>query len=323
VTSLFLWPRPRPLSLRHWLGRALSTEEVEERLRRLYPDAEPVLFSSARAGLSATLEHLGLGRPDKVWCPPFSSHCVFDAVARVATPTTEDGAAPAVALIYHQWGHVCRSTFPATTILIEDAVDTLLVPGTSPFAIAGRFALWSLPKTIASLWGGVVFCRQADDATALRALRQGRGLPGGLQALLRLAGERHAWPAAYWHGAEATGGKLPVFALRHIADGLDRLDEYVASRRQRLAPLQTYSLAPPPPPSRLPCCLPLPAAAGTPAILASGQALTAGLRNFNSAGSLPEPRWTRVFPAPIHQDVSGTDIAEFVARVNLQPRIQP
>lgn len=323
MTPLFLWPRPRPLRTAHFLGRPVATGTLENRLREMFPGAEPVLFSSARAALSAILEHLGLGRPDLVWCPPYSSHCVFDAVARVATPATEITSPPRAALIYHQWGHLSQPAFAADTLVIEDAVDTLFVPGSPPFAIGGRFALWSLPKTIASHWGGVAFCQTAADAEALRSRRDQRPLPATLQALLRLAGNTVPAAGTYWHGAEAAGGRLPAFALRHIADCLDHLGDEIEARRRRLQQLQPYSLAPPPPASRLPCCLPLPASAAPAGPLASGQELTAGLRNFNIAGTFPRSRWEKVFPAPIHQDVSGTDIAEFVAKIDSAPQIQP
>ncbi len=319
MKPLFLWPRPRHLEFRHLVGKPVSAEEIEIKLKDYFPDAWPVLFSSARAALSAILNHLELSRPDLVWCPPYSSHCVFETIARTATPTTES-ITPTAALIYHQWGHINHSTFPQETILIEDAVDTLFAPGENPFAIGGRYALWSLPKTVASLWGGVAFCRSEEDAVKIRHIRDRRPTPFTLQAWLRLLGERFPSAHAYWHGVESTGGRLPSFALHHIFECLKALPEIVDQRRHQLALLQPYSLAPPP--LRLPSCLPLPAEAHPDTSLLSGQQLTAGLRSFNFAGVFPSPQWQKVFPAPIHQDTSGTDVAEFVAKINLQPPIQ-
>lgn len=317
---MFLWPRPCPLRLQHLIGGHLTTSIVEQRLQDYFPQAQAVLFSSARAALSAILESLGLGRPDLVYCPPFSSHCVFETIARIATPTTESSA-PRAALIYHQWGHIARPFFPEETLLIEDAVDTLLAPGDDPFAIDGLFTLWSLPKTIASQWGGVAFCRTEKDAVSLRRIRDNRPSHGLSQAWLRLLGERFPTAHAYWHGLESAGGHLPSFALRQILDCLEVLPDLAKKRGENLALLQPYSLAPAS--RRLPCCLPLPPEGVPGHSLTSGQALTVGIRNFNIAGRFPNPEWQRVFPAPIHQDVNGTDVAEIVAKLNLLPQFQP
>lgn len=322
MSGLFLWPEAAPLRPHHFWGAAGTTDGIEAHLRSSYP-AEPVLFSSARAGLSAVLEHLGLNRPKLVWCPPYSSHCVFDAISRVATPTTLAVDAPDAALIYHQWGHVHSPRFPDSTPLIEDAVDSLILPGTSPFAVGGRFALWSLPKVVGCLWGGVVFCRSADDAAALRRRRDARRLPVALQSFLRLLGERHAAAASYWHGAEAGSGRLPAFALRHIAEGLDRLPAMADIRRRNLAVFQPYSLASPPPPERLPSNLPLPAVAALAEPLPSGRTLSAGIRNFNLDRAAPGGSWSPVFPIPLHHDIDGTDVAEIKARVTSSQRFQP
>lgn len=317
MSDIFLWPRPRPLLARHWLGGAINCADIEAQLKALYPAAEPVLFSSARAGLRATLVHLGLSRPDLVWVPPFSSHCVFDAVSRIATPTTQATETPAAALIYHQWGHVCRHSFAAGTTIIEDAVDTLFAPGATPFAVGGRFALWSLPKVVASHWGGVVFCTQVSDAQALRSMRD--ALPSGtLQACLRL-GEHLPRVAAYWHGSEAGQGRLPSFALHHIAEALSDLPAEVDARRQRLSRLQVASSAPHPAADRLPSNIPVPAIASLAGTLPSGDQLTAGIRSFNIDRCAPNARWQRVFPIPIHQDICGTDIAEIEARLASAP----
>lgn len=319
MSEVFLWPQPSAIKFSQLIGRENSLSTIEEQVHGLYPLAFPVLFSSARAGLRCVLEHLGLARPDLVWCPPFSSHCVFDAVSRVATPVTLPVTAPAAALVYHQWGHVHRHEFSSATVIIEDAVDTLLAPGASPFACGGRFALWSLPKVIASPWGGVVFCQQREDADALRRMRDRRPGSPALQAILRPIGERHPAAAAYWHGAEASAGRLPIFALRAIADGLDQLADLTDRRRQRLAELQPYSLAATPSPDRLPSNLPLPPLAALATPLSSGKTLTGGYRNFNIDCTSPAGNWVKVFPAPLHQDINGTDVAEFIRRITVEP----
>ncbi len=312
--ELFLWPHAAPMRARHFLTGHPGHAALEARLRRLYPAAEPVLFSSARAGLRATLAALGLGRPDLVWCPPYSSHCVFDAIARLATPCTLPDCAPTAALIYHQWGFVHRHDFPASVTVIEDAVDTLLRPGASPFAAGGRYALWSLPKVIASHWGGVVFCRDAEDAEALRRQRDASPVQRHLQALLRLAGDRHLRAGQYWHGVESTGGPLPGFALNHIDQQLQQLPAIFSQVQDQLARCRSLSLLAYERDDRLPCNLPVPAELDK--VELSGIRLTAGLRAFNLALTAPRCDWQRVLPLPIHLETIGTNLADILASSN-------
>src|SRR6266536_2705476 len=136
----FLWPAPRRPALLGAIGSsAPRTFDIESRLNRHYPGADAVLFSSARAGFSAVLEALPLNRSDLVWCPAFSSHCVLEAVARVATPTTIAAAHVKAALVYHQWGFVHTHDWDSHVAVTEDSVDSLMLPGTNLFACGGRF----------------------------------------------------------------------------------------------------------------------------------------------------------------------------------------
>lgn len=313
MSTVFLWPRPDELKARHFLNPArINTEDIESRLRDLFPATEPVLFSSARAALNAILEHLGCSRPDQVWCPPFSSHCVFDAVSRIATPITRISSDIRVALIYHQWGYVHTHDFPSDVEIIEDAVDTLFYPGTNPLAINGRFSLWSLPKTIASQFGGVIFCRARQDAAALRRLRNSRTIPTTLQALLRILSERHPVASAYWHGAEAKSGLLPQFALRQIGERLEKLQSLVEARRTRASLIAPYSLFPYADMSRLPSNIPVRSTTGIQDFFAPKGNFSAGIRHINAERCATATEWKKAAPIPIHATASDSVLAEVI-----------
>ena len=100
--SYFLWPKSKYPSFRD-IFSTTTESEIESVLKSYWPNTYPVIFSSARSGLTAILQHMNLFRPDVVWCPPYSSHCVFESIARVATPTTVQVDKVRVALIYHQF----------------------------------------------------------------------------------------------------------------------------------------------------------------------------------------------------------------------------
>lgn len=306
MTSYFLWPGHKDEYKKYLLGAKISASDIEASLRKLYPDAHPVLFSSARAGLSAILQALKIGRPDIVWCPPYSSHCVLESIARFATPSTTDIANAKLALIYHQWGFVHSHELNAGTTVIEDAVDTFFLPGANPFACDGQFTLWSLPKVIGSTWGGVVFCRENDDAQILRTVREERNTLMTFQALLRLASDRSIVAAKYWHGNESTSGGLPQFALRQIQALLIRIPEIAQQRMHILDILRAEKLyfQMNKDSGRLPSNIPL-----NPPFKAEnwwgGEArFSAGMRSMNLAHDFAKDAWSRVAPLPVHQDIS-------------------
>jgi putative PLP-dependent aminotransferase (TIGR04422 family) len=315
--QFFLWPRAAPLSTGDLIGPPCPADAVESRLRSLFTDSEPVLFSSARAGLTAVLQNLGLSRPDLLWTPPFSSHCVLEAVAHVCTPVPAAVEGIGAALLYHQWGFVHRSTFSTAVRIVEDAVDSLLLPGTSPFAAGGDFALWSLPKVLSTQAGGVVFCRQAQDAQALRTIRASRS-SSALQALLRWSSHSSALAATYWNGAEALQGELLAPLRRQVLQRLNGLQQLAEDRLvvlRDMSPSLALSLERS---GRLPSNLPLRVPPEWRRVWDAAGPVSSGLRSFNVARTGPDSRWVRVAPLPVHADVSRDHLRDMLHRLNLK-----
>ena len=169
-TGYFLWPEG---SIKHAVTGVLQRSEVstaERLLTELFPSGYPVLCSSARAAIAMVLEHCGASRPELVAVFPYASHCVLDAISRQATPQTYSREHLRIAIEYHQWGYV-QTRRTTTPILIEDAVDTLCVPGEPLFPLAGSYEIWSLPKILGTTSGGVIWCRDESDAEEIRDLR--------------------------------------------------------------------------------------------------------------------------------------------------------
>ena len=309
MDSHFLWPEHSSSFSRFMFGPRISASDIETTVATLYPDAVPVLFSSARAGLTAILQLLNMGRPDIVWCPPYSSHCVLESIARLATPATTAIDQAKVALIYHHWGFVHRHTglLPHTT-LIEDAVDTLFIPGTNPFALNGRFVLWSLPKVIATIWGGVVFCQNNEDARRLRAIREERYAFQTIQAVLRIAGDHSGMAAMYWHGSESQNGGLPCFALRQIKAHLNTLLHLVQQRIRLLEVIQDAGIKLPLFAGRLPSNIPVTIIEDSKKWWGIHSIFSAGYRSMNLTCDYAENSWERVAPLPVHQDISSSSL---------------
>jgi putative PLP-dependent aminotransferase (TIGR04422 family) len=312
----FLWPEPAALTASDFVGSPCPSEEIEATLHTFFPITEPVLFSSARAGLSVVLQQLGLSRADMVWTPGFSSHCVLDAVSRVCTPQPIAADGVAAALIYHQWGHSHQANFPPQVRLIDDLADTFFVPGTSPFVNDSDYALWSLPKVIGTLAGGVVFCRRAEDAAALRAVRATRPM-SVLQAFLRWRSKKSELASRYWNGAEAAQGDLIPPLRRQV---MRRLREFNRVAHERLAVLRRVS-------SnlclvferqgRLPSNLPIAVPDRWETVWGPNGLVSSGLRFFNAARSSPAARWIRVAPLPVHIDVAVSHLQEILKRLDV------
>lgn len=317
--SIFLWPQPTPLSAGDLFGGHCVSEEVEAKVRSLFPSSDPVLFSSARAGLTAILQVIGLSRPDLLWVPAFSSHCVLEAVAHVCTPTpvAVDSADIAATLIYHQWGHIHKASFASNVQIIEDSVDSLLIPGSSPFAIDGDFALWSLPKVLGTLAGGVVFCRHAKHANALRTARTKRP-SSTIQALLRWRSKSSAVAATYWNGAEALQGELVMPLRRQVLRRLETIHQVVGERLSLLKHIsphlsQSYERA-----GRLPSNLPMRLPNDWQHVWGSAGSVSSGLRSFNVARTSPNTNFVQVAPLPVHMDVSHLHLQKIFHSLNLK-----
>jgi len=304
MNSYFLWPEHEAQHAKYLFGASICAADIEATLETFFPDAVPVLFSSARSGLSACLQLLKISRSEIVWCPPYSSHCVLESIARFATPSTTDICNAKVALIYHQWGFVHRHEVQSDMTLIEDAVDTFFLPGTNPFASNGRFVLWSLPKVIATTWGGVVFCRNYDDAKILRTIRAERSGLQKFQALLRLAGDYSVTAGKYWHGNESMNGGLPSYALRQIQASLATIPTIAKHRECMLEIVRSKKIDFQMHKGRLPSNIPIKLQFGMEKWWGSECLFSAGLRSISMAHDFSKNEWSRVAPLPVHQDIS-------------------
>jgi putative PLP-dependent aminotransferase (TIGR04422 family) len=304
--KIYLWPDPQTPSLGDMLHRT-STHKIENLLHSYWPEIFPVLFSSARSGLTAILQHLGLTRPDLVWCPPYSSHCLFESIARISTPITEYSDKVQAALIYHQWGFSCSHQWPESVTIIEDSVDTLFIPKAEIFSNNGRFAFQSLPKVYGCVCGGIVFCRSEEDAQHLKNIRKQRGI-SKVQTLLRMISPRARIAYLYWHGAESLHGSLPNLVLNQIYRKVKKLPRLVKERLDFLNELTPSLAEHAERTGRIPSNLPLVVTPDIKEMWNSDKVFSSGLRNFNINRTAPDVIWKSVAPLPLHIDVVNDDL---------------
>src|SRR5262249_25501362 len=109
--------------------------------------------------LTEALRSLGLGRPDRVAVPEWSSHCVLSAVGAVATPVPmREARDPSAVLVYDQWGWPrsyagVRTRWPRAKI-VHDCVDTADLSFSDADA-----QVWSLSKVLGLAGGGLARVR--------------------------------------------------------------------------------------------------------------------------------------------------------------------
>lgn len=316
--EFFLWPKAQYPKAPHFFKTAPTHAEIEHKLDQLYPNARAVLFSSGRAALHATLEYLGVSRPDLIWCPSYSSHCVFDSISRIGTPTTFMPPRQKVkaALLFHQWGFVHQNNFAKDEIIIEDSADTLFMPGNDIFSANGDFSVVSLPKSLGCFAGGVVFCKNEKDALALDKIRDKRRA-SYLQFILRLSSAKCPNAMRYWAGAEAPQGSLTGTARNQIMSALENIDALIEDRLEILGHLSENLKTHAEKNGRIACALPLiKPKKGNDLWERQKPLITTGYRNFNTALSAPDTKWKSVAPLPLHKDVTKKILDRFIKKIS-------
>lgn len=307
-----LWPKGRAVNVIQKVRLRTSVGQIEDQLAGYFPTGYPVLCTSARVAIVLVLKALGLKRLSSVRSFPYASHCLLDAISRVATPIPiHDGMVANARIVNHQWGHVQRVN-NQNEILIEDAVDTLCEIGTALFPNGGDFEVWSLPKILGTTSGGVVWCRDAVVADQVRLLRDESG-PSALCALTRLAGRSKPIFHHLWQGGECEFGAVSHFCLGELGAAVDDWSEISAKRKQNNDVLDGYKLdGLVVLPGRLPSVVPLPLEMCT--LDFYSKYFHIGKRHiscFRNGKDVVHP----VLPLPVHHEVSQEYLKVFVEEI--------
>jgi putative PLP-dependent aminotransferase (TIGR04422 family) len=313
MESHFLWPKSKILRAFTAAPSFISIDVVEKELRQLFPNGYPVLCSSGRAALVLALLESGSTRDSFVGIFPYASHCVLDAISRVATPLAGPTAKSAsLRVVYHQWSYVQETNLPDNTI--EDCVDTLCKPGATLFPGGGRFEIWSLPKILGTTSGGVLWCRDEETALKIRDLREKRG--GGISPwIIRLLAGKYPRAYGYWQGAEASLGNVSRLQTGEIFAAISKWEEHVRDRVNKLNVILPFAIDwLPAPTARLPSVVPIEIELVDSIIESLG--IVAGYRimeRFIDSGT----QLVKTLPIPIHQDTSYAWLETIVSTLTI------
>lgn len=300
-----IWPDYKLPNLKIMWSSKASPKEIEGVFKELYPPSFPVLYPSARAGLSAITELL-FSRSDKVWLPPFASHCLINTVGLTSTPTPELTNDVKATLIFHQWGYVHKVNFKG--IVIEDSADTLIQPNGHIFPNDGRFELLSLPKIFGCFFGGIILCQKEQDALNLKKIREKRGILKWKHILDKIRGQKSQYSFLKWNNAEPENGFLPSLICNDILNTISSIDRYIDDRKSKLllinkSPIKGLCDWEE---TRLPSCLPIALSNS----MEEGEYYKSFIRHFSLNKDFSSMQ--KVLPIGIHFDVSVKQIEDFI-----------
>ena len=197
-------------------------------------------------------------------------------------------------IIYHQWGVTFNCNYKP---LIEDSVDSLYERNTPLFQGGAKFEIWSLPKILGTTSGGILWCKKEKDAILIRSkINNKKGII--FSWILRLLSYKFSLFYSLWEGTEKGYKGLSRLQINEIFSQIKLWDKVVENRKEKLDIFKKYSILNDNNlEGRLPSCLPVKTNISEKKL--DGFGFSTGIRHF-----LTETTLEKVFPLPIHQDVS-------------------
>lgn len=135
--------------------------EIEEFFsKKLFSKA--ILFPSARSCIGAIIEFNKIGRGNEVYVNKWVSNCLFNTIGYYSNPTINLND-PDLFIFNNLWG-VKQKIFKKAKLnkkvkLIDDSCDSILLKKSSTFPNNSDYEIFSLPKIIGSISGGIVISR--------------------------------------------------------------------------------------------------------------------------------------------------------------------
>ena len=285
-----------------------------------------VLFPSCRAGLYSILELLGASRNWHIGISEWSSHCVIETVGRLSMPIASGLEGCKCLIVNHQWGFVKKtdSSVLDGIILIEDSCDSIIETPQCIFPNDGRFECFSLPKILATYFGGVVTCKELEDANNLRIIRNNRSIEIAHRQFdlkEKYYKTRSYIDYEYWNNTDAINGFLPGVALEDILRKVKDIGSIIDTRKKRLNSIACCGMNMPKGcvEGRYPSVYPLRFNQDVLNDLES-YGISVPIRHFDFACSVNAPKYEKCIAIPLHQGVSD-DVFSLVLKTVIKNRV--
>lgn len=309
--KLFLWPTTNILTFIKNIFFFKNHTHVELLLNKYYKGGYPVLCNSARVGIKLILEKENLNKKELVQIFPYASQCVVEAVGFSSTPycAIQNYENENYKILYNQWGYR-NSNLSSSKNYIDDCADSLVDIDTNIFFdTKSKFIIWSLPKIISSLSGGIIWCKNKEDAVYLnKKIHSNKGSYFLLliKFLLLYSGSLYK----IWNLKIYKNPNLTILETSDIYSRLKNLKEIIEDRKNKIKLFKKYLPIKYELSSKyLPCVIPLTNGDFKKYELFMNS--YCGVRHFYDRN---KKVFLKTYPLPIHQDVSVSKLLKFKAK---------
>ena len=296
-----LWPKPKIQSMINHSLRFQKVTKIENLLSLYFPDYYPILFSSARVAIYNCLIHSKVSRKDNISIFPYASHCILDAVSRIAFPNVINNIPALHCIDYHQWGFVKK--MHEKNLLIEDAVDSLYFKNSKLLNQNGKFEVWSLPKILGTSSGGILWCKNLRDYESIINMRNNLS-KSMVHFFIKSLSLYFPSINKYVQSSEFYNGGINTLSTGEIYHKIKNWDFYIEQRLKRIKLMSNYF------PiwaiygnSRLPSNIPALFEKNIDNNYVLNLGISIGMRMFDKNLSIIEKKFIPVAPIPIHHDV--------------------
>ena len=143
------------------INNSMKLRIIENFFKKQFFEQNVFLFPSARSCIGLIIRYLKINRSNEVFVNKWVSHCIFNTVGAYSNITTKYYN-PDLSILVHKWGNIQKVKKSRKKKIIEDSVDSIILNKKSFFINNGDFEIFSLPKIIGSVTGGLVVSKDKN-----------------------------------------------------------------------------------------------------------------------------------------------------------------
>ena len=184
------------------------------------------LFPSARACIGSILEYEGVNRKDEVFVNKWVSNCIFNTVGYFSNPSV-NFKNQEIIIANNIWG-LCqkiKKTKKKNKFIIDDSCDSIILNLKSLFPNKSKYEIFSLPKLIGSVAGGIVISKDKKFLNFCKKRQQQNKKFGILQSKLKFDEINKSKEIYDYRYKEATNSYSDYNSLKDIEKNLHNYDK--------------------------------------------------------------------------------------------------